>query len=87
MAQERKFKAEDDPQIFTEVRTFLKGLNSGDGKPMEQLSPADARQVLVGAQKSVEVDYSGIVESERTISQGGYEVKIHITKPVCRVIF
>lgn len=81
MAQERKFKAEADPQIFTEVRTFLKGLNSGDGKPMEQLSPADARQVLVGAQKSVEVDYSGIVESERTISQGGYEVKIHITKP------
>lgn len=81
MAQERKFKGEEDPQIFTEVRTFLKGLNAGDGKPMEQLSPEDARQVLIGAQKSVEVDYSGIVESERTISQGGYEVKIHITKP------
>ncbi|WP_316779182.1 alpha/beta hydrolase [Pedobacter antarcticus] len=81
MAQERKFKGEQDPQIFTEVRTFLKGLNAGGGKPMEQLSPADARQVLIGAQKSVEVDYSGIVETERTISQGGYEVKIHITKP------
>ncbi|KEQ29460.1 alpha/beta hydrolase [Pedobacter antarcticus 4BY] len=81
MAQERKFKAEEDPQIFAEVRSFLKGLNSAGGKPMEELSPADARQVLVGAQKSVRFDYSDIVESERTISQGGYDVKIHITKP------
>lgn len=74
-------KAEDDPKIFTEVRTFLKALNSGTGKPIEKLSPTDARQVLTGAQESVQVDYSGIEESERTISQGGKEVKIHITKP------
>ena len=81
MAQERPFKGENDPQVFTSVQSFLKALNSGDGKPLEQLSPADARQVLVGAQKSVEVNYSGIEESERTISQNGYTVKIHITKP------
>lgn len=74
-------KAENDPQIFTEVRSFLKALNSGGGKPIEQLSPADARQVLVGAQKSVEVDYSGITESEKTITQNGETVTIHITKP------
>lgn len=74
-------KAENDPRIFTEVRSFLKALNAGDGKPLEQLSPADARQVLVGAQKSVEVDYSGIVETEQTITQNGETVKIHITKP------
>ncbi len=81
MAQERPYEGENDPHIFTGVRTFLKALNSGDGKPLEQLSPVDARQVLVGAQKSVEVDYSGIEESEKTISQNGYSVKIHITKP------
>lgn len=81
IAQERPFKGENDPLIFTKVQSFLKALNSGDGKPIEQLSPADARQVLVGAQKSVKVDYSGIEESERTISQNGYKVKIHITKP------
>lgn len=80
MAQQRP-KGENDPQIFTEVRSFLKVLNSGDGKPLEQLSPADARQVLVGAQKSVEVDYSGIEETEQVINQNGLEVNIHITKP------
>lgn len=81
-AQERPFKGENDPLIFTKVQGFLKALNAGDGKPLEQLSPYDARQVLVGAQKSVTVDYSGIVETERTISQNGYKVKIHITKPI-----
>lgn len=81
MAQERTFKGENDPLIFTEIQSFLKALNSGNGIPLEKLSPADARQVLVEAQKSVEVDYSGIEETERVISQNGYSVKIHITKP------
>ena len=74
-------KAERDPRIFREVREFLKALNSGAGKPIEQLSPPAARQVLVDAQNSVKVDYSGIEESERTITQDGEKVKIHITKP------
>ncbi|MFD1605610.1 alpha/beta hydrolase [Flavobacterium artemisiae] len=81
MAQERPYKGQNDPEIFTEVRGFLNALNSGDGKPLEQLPVADARNVLVGAQKSVEVDYSGIEESEKVISQNGLKVKIHITKP------
>ena len=80
-AQERPYKGENDPEVFTGVQSFLKALNSGNGKPIEQLSPADARQVLVGAQKSVTVDYSGIEESERVIAQNGYSVKIHIVKP------
>ncbi|QKZ15866.1 alpha/beta hydrolase [Spirosoma sp. KUDC1026] len=80
-AQERPFKGEQDPQIFLEVRTFLQALNAGDGQPLETLSPADARQVLTGAQQSVEVDYAGITESEKTISQNGYQVTIHIVKP------
>jgi len=74
-------KAENDPRILTQVRGFLKALNSGDGKPIEQLSPADARAVLAGAQKSVTVDYSGIEESERKITEEGLTVKIHIVKP------
>lgn len=64
-AQERPYKGQNDPEIFTEVRKFLNALNSGDGKPLEQLSVTDARNVLVGAQKSVEVDYSGIEETEK----------------------
>ena len=83
MVQQKKaLKAENDFHILRQVREFLKGLNSGTGKPIEQLSPADARAVLVGAQKSVTVDYSGIDESERTITQDGQTVKIHITKPI-----
>jgi acetyl esterase/lipase len=83
MAQAGKLlKPENDPRIFSEVRAFLKQLNSGNGKPMEELSPAAARQVLVDAQNSVTVDYSGIEESERTIMQDGETVRIHITKPI-----
>lgn len=81
MAQQHLIKAENDPHILVEVRRFLKALNSGGGKPIEQLSPADARQVLVNAQKSVEVDYSGIEETEQTITQDGVSVHIHVVKP------
>ncbi|WP_206614421.1 alpha/beta hydrolase [Chitinophaga barathri] len=83
MAQSKKpAKAEDDKHIFVQVRDFLKQLNAGSGKPIEQLSPADARNVLTGAQNAVTVDYSGIEESERTINQDGETVKIHIVKPL-----
>ncbi|WP_229688895.1 alpha/beta hydrolase [Puia dinghuensis] len=81
MAQSTIVKAENDPRILVEVRSFLKALNGGGGKPIEQLSPAEARQVLVDAQKSVEVDYSGITESEQTITQDGIPVRIHVVKP------
>ncbi|MBT1704085.1 alpha/beta hydrolase [Chryseosolibacter indicus] len=74
-------KAEKDPQVFAEVRAFLKVLNSSGGTPMEQMTPADARQVLIGAQQSVNVDYSGIEESERQITQDGISVNIHVVKP------
>jgi acetyl esterase/lipase len=75
-------KAENDPRILIQVRNFLKALNSGNGKPIEQLSPGDARKVLIDAQNSVTVDYSGIEESERTIRQDGEQVSVHIVKPI-----
>ena len=70
-----------DPHIESNVRAFLKVLNSGTGKPVEQLAPKDARAVLTGAQKSVKVDLSGITVTEKTISQDGQSVKITIVKP------
>ena len=79
--QERPYQGQNDPNILSEIRPFLKALNTSGGKPLEQLSPADARQVLIGAQESVTFDYSGIEETERTISQNGYNVKIHVIKP------
>lgn len=70
-----------DPHIESNTRAFLKVLNSGTGKPIEQLSPKDARAVLTGAQNSVKVDLSGITITEKTINQDGQTVKITIVKP------
>lgn len=36
------------PGIEHNVQSFLDALNSGTGKPLEALSPQDARSVLVG---------------------------------------
>ena len=76
--------AAQDPNISKEVRLFLQALNSGDGKPLETLSPADARLILVNLQKSVTYDYNDIVESERTITEDGVTVNIHIVKRLVR---
>src|SRR3954454_2461572 len=72
--------------VVSGVRKFLDALNSGGGPPIEQLSPKDARQVLVDAQKSVQVDLSGIETSGietsgRTIDHGGESLRIHVVRP------
>ncbi len=70
-----------DPAISNETKKFLTALNSGGGAPLESLSPEAARQVLVGAQSSVTVDYSGITESEQNIQADGFDLKLNIVKP------
>lgn len=47
---------------------------------MEEMTPEEARQVLVDAQKSVKVDTSGITETEKEVTQDGIAVNIHIVK-------
>lgn len=81
MAQQTYQPAAQDLNISRDTRAFLQVLNRGEGKPLEMLSPQEARQVLVGAQASVAYDYSDIEESERTITENGITVKIHIVKP------
>lgn len=70
-----------DNAIEVQTKAFLKALNTGDGKPMETMQPAEARKVLEGAQSSVTVDFSGIDVSERTITQDGLSVNIHVVRP------
>ena len=70
----------EDTHLDRQVKDFLKVLNSG-GAPVESLSKEDARQVLIGAQASVQVDLSGIEVSEKTIVSGGQEVGLHIVRP------
>lgn len=63
------------------MKAFLKALNSGDGPPLETLPPLEAREVLVNAQASVQVDFSGIEESEKTTTIDGYTIKLNVVRP------
>jgi acetyl esterase/lipase len=72
---------QQDQNIESNIKAFLKVLNSGNGKPLEELSPKDARAVLTGAQESVKFDYSDITITEKTITVDGEPIKLHIVKP------
>ena len=69
-----------DPHLSPTVKAFLRPLNAGGPAP-ESLSEQDARSVLINLQASVPVDVSGIVESEKTITQDGYTVRLTIVRP------
>jgi acetyl esterase/lipase len=49
------------------------------GKPLESLSPADARQVLVGAQKGAKLPAADV--SSKVIEVDGEQLKLHIVRP------
>lgn len=78
---EKIMEIENDARISKGIKEFLKKLNSPAPPELEKLSPEAAREVLVGAQASVEVDYSGIEESEKTITADNFEIKLNIVRP------
>ncbi len=59
----------------------MKALNSPAPPELEKMPPLEARKVLENAQASVEVDISGIEESEKTINADGFEIKLNIIRP------
>ena len=63
------------------IQAFLEGLAAGGGKPMEQMTPAEARSVLVGAQSSVTLDLPKADVVERTTSSDGQTVKLTVVRP------
>ncbi len=67
--------------VDTDVQHFLNAINAGSGKPMEQLSPKDARNVLVQAQKSVQTDMSGIDVQQKTITVDNKPISLTIVRP------
>ena len=69
-----------DPHLDKGTKDYLKILNSG-GKPVESLSPEEARKVLINAQASVETDLSGIEEEEKTVTAGKYTLSLNIVRP------
>lgn len=73
--------AAGSPGVEPNTQAFLQALEAGGGKPLETLSPEDARAVLVGAQASVKVDLSGTDVSEKTIQADGKPLKLTIVRP------
>ncbi|KPB74583.1 alpha/beta hydrolase [Pseudomonas cannabina] len=73
--------AAGDSTIEHNTQAFLDALNSGTGKPIEQLSPKDARAVLVGAQASVKLTLPKADVSEKTIKVDGQSISLNIVRP------
>lgn len=71
--------SENSPQPTAGVAAFLKALNSGNGKPIEQLSVKDARAVLTGAQKGAELPPAQV--SQKIITVQGKPLTLTIVKP------
>jgi len=65
------------PGVEPQTAQFLKALEGG--KPLESLSPADARQVLAGAQKGAKLPAADV--SEKVIDVDGEKIKLHIVRP------
>ena len=63
--------AENVAQPTAGVATFLNALNSSGGKPMETLSPEEARAVLTGAQKGAPLPPARIAEKTITVMKIG----------------
>lgn len=70
-----------DPVPERTTQGFLAALNGGGGKPMEQMTPREARQVLVGAQAGVKTDLSAVDIAQRTIVQDGQNVQLTVVRP------
>lgn len=73
--------AAGSPGVETTTQAFLQALEAGGGKPLETLSPKDARAVLTGAQASVKVDVSDIQVERRTIAVDGQALEIRVVRP------
>lgn len=73
--------AADGPVPERRTAQFLGALAAGGGKPLEQLSPADARAVLEGAQKSVQLTLPAADVSDKVITVDGKQIKLKIVRP------
>lgn len=63
------------------TQAFLDVLNAGTGKPMEQLTPKEARAVLTGAQAGVKLTLPKADVSQKTIQVDGQPLDLTIVRP------
>jgi acetyl esterase len=71
--------AAGSPGVESHTQSFLEALAKGGGQPLQTLSPADARQVLVGAQQGAKLPPADV--SEKTITVDGKPLKLTIVRP------
>lgn len=76
--------AADAPAVERRTQQFLDALNGGGGTPIEQLAPLEARKVLEGAQKSVQVALPKADVSDKVISVDGRQITLKIVRPAGR---
>ncbi|MHA6822840.1 alpha/beta hydrolase [Ralstonia pseudosolanacearum] len=74
--------AAGSPGVERNTQAFLDALAAGGGKPLETLSPAEARAVLVGAQAAPKVPLPPADVSEKTITVDGKPIRLTIVRPV-----
>ncbi|GAB2182117.1 alpha/beta hydrolase [Denitratisoma sp. agr-D3] len=73
--------AAGSPGVEHQTQAFLNALESGGGKPIESLSPADARAVLVGAQAGVKLTLPPATVEQRGIRVDGRDIQLTIVRP------
>ena len=76
-----KINAAGSPGVERNTQAFLEALAAGGGKPIEQLSPTDARAVLTGAQAGVKLDLPKADIAEKTVSVDGENVDLTVVRP------
>ena len=72
--------AAGSPGVERNTQAFLESLAKGGGKPLETLSPAEARQVLIDAQAGAKLPPADV--SEKTIMADGEPIKLNIVRPI-----
>ena len=68
------------PGVERNTAAFLKAIEGG--KPIEQMTPAEARAVLVGAQAGSKVALAPAEVSEKTVTLDGKPVQLTIVRPL-----
>ena len=64
------------------IRVFLQALAADGRRPIEQMTPQEARAALEGLQSNVKVDLSQADVARRTITSEGQTLKVVVVRPV-----
>ncbi len=78
---DRSTQAARNPAVEHNTQAFLQALEAGGGKPIEQLSPKDARAVLSGAQSGVKLKLPPADVREKLIRVDGQDISVTVVRP------